>query len=711
MNVIRKTLDLGDGRLVEIESGRLAKLANGSAVVKFGNMMVLATVCADKEAKDGVDFMPLTIEYQEKFAAAGKYPGGFFKRETRPSENEILTSRLVDRALRPLFPDDFHANVVVQLTLISSDNDILPDSFCCLAASAALAVSNVPFNEHISEVRVAKIDGKLVINPPKSAIESAGTTINMIVAATKNSIVMVEGEMAEVSEDEMVEAIAFAHENIKNHIAVLAALEDAAGTKEKFAYSHEKNDDELKKKIVDFAYNRFAEIAAMGLADKAKRQELFDAVETEFEATLTPEELAEKAFLVGQYLHKCQKDAVRSVMLEKQLRLDGRKMNEIRPIWCEVGYLPSPHGSAIFTRGETQSLTTVTLGTSQDAQEVDGVVISESKKFMLNYNFPPFSTGEARTPRGQSRREVGHGNLAQRALAKVMPTDIPYTVRVVSDILESNGSSSMATVCAGTLALMDAGVKIAAPVSGIAMGLVTDSTGKYAILSDILGDEDHLGDMDFKVCGTANGITACQMDIKLEQGLSKELLTQALNQAKEGRAHILGKLLETLAAPNSDYKPHAPKIEIMMVDGEFIGAIIGPGGKIIQEMQKETGTTISIEEVGKQGKVEIFGPNADSVNAAIRRIKGIVTKPEVGEIYDSVVKSVMPYGAFVEILPGKQGLLHISEIMHKRLETMDGVLKEGDAIRVKLLEIDQKTGKFKLSAKALLPKPEKPTAE
>jgi polyribonucleotide nucleotidyltransferase len=702
MQVIKKTIDLGGGRTIEIESGRLAKQADGSAVIKYGNTMLLATVCADIEAKDGVDFMPLTIEYNEKFAAAGKFPGGFFKREARPSEVEILTSRLVDRALRPLFPDDYHANVVVQIMLISADLNELPDALACLAASAALAVSDIPFAGPISEVRVCKIAGKLIINPSKSAIDGPDTTLDMIVAATDKSIVMVEGEMCEVSEEEMVEAIGFAHEAIKKQVAVLKEMETEKGTTVKRKYVHEKHDEDLKARIHAWAYDKYVEIAAMGLPDKHKRGDLFGAVQTEFEATLTPEELKEKAFLIKQYFHNDEKEAVRWVMLNKTIRLDGRKMNEIRPIWSEVGYLPSPHGSAIFTRGETQSLTTVTLGTSLDSQTVDGVVISGEKKFMLHYNFPPFSTGEARTPRGTSRRETGHGNLAFRALEKVMPSDIPYTVRVVSDILESNGSSSMATVCAGTLALMDAGVKIKTPVSGIAMGLITDASGKSVVLSDILGDEDHLGDMDFKVCGTSKGITACQMDIKIE-GLSNALLIEALNQAKEGRLHILGKLTETLSAPRADYKEHAPKIEVLFVDGEYIGAIIGPGGKIIQEMQKTTGTTITItEETTGKGRVEVFGPNATAVNAALSIIRGIVSVPEVGEVYEATVKSIMPYGAFVEFMPGKQGLLHISEISNKRLETMDGVLKENEVIKVKLLDVDKKTGKYKLSRKVLL---------
>ena len=701
MNVIKKTIDIGGGRTIEIESGRLAKQADGSVVVKYGNTMLLATACADIDAKEGVDFMPLTVEYQEKFAAGGKFPGGFFKREARPTENEILTSRLVDRALRPLFPDDYHANVVVHIMLISADMNELPDALACLAASAALAVSTIPFGGPISEVRICKIDGVYVINPSKSAIESAGTTLDMMVAATDKSIVMVEGEMNEVSEAEMVEAIGVAHEAIKKQIAVLKEMEAEAGTGTKRTYSHEKHDEELKTKIHAVAYPKYVEIAAMGLADKHKRGELFSNVQKAFEATLTPEEMKEKGFLVKQYFHHVEKEAVRWVMLHKQIRLDGRKMDEVRPIWSEVGYLPSPHGSALFTRGETQSLTTVTLGTSLDAQTIDGVIINYEKKFMLHYNFPPFSTGEARTPRGTSRRETGHGNLAFRAIAKVMPDDVPYTIRVVSDILESNGSSSMATVCAGTLALMDAGIQIKAPVSGIAMGLVSDASGNAVVLSDILGDEDHLGDMDFKVCGTAKGITACQMDIKMD-GLSNELLTKALLQAKAGRAHILSKMLETMSAPRAEYKTHAPKIEVLFIDSEYIGAVIGPGGKIIQEMQKKTGATITITEENRQGRIEVFGPNAQTVDDALRLIRGIVAVPEVGTIYDATVKSIMPYGAFVEFLPGKQGLLHISEISNKRLETMDGVLKENEVIKVKLLEVDKKTGKFKLSRKVLL---------
>jgi polyribonucleotide nucleotidyltransferase len=708
MNIIKKTVDLGDGRLVEIETGKLAKQADGSVVVKYGKTMLLATVCADKDAKEGVDFMPLTVEYRENFAALGKFPGGFFKREGRPYEHEILVSRLVDRALRPLFPDDFHANVVVMIQLISADADELPDALACLAASSALAVSTIPFSEPVSEVRVARINGKLVINPKKSEVESEAADIDMIVAATAENILMVEGEMKEISEADMVEAIAFAHDVIKNHIKVIRELEAEKGTQEKRSYSHEKHDEELKKKVWDATFDKCAAIAREGIADKHLRSEKFDAVEAEFVAQYTAEVGEEKAeedaWLIGQYFHKVHKEAVRKVMLTEQKRLDGRKMDEVRPIWTEVDYLPGAHGSAIFTRGETQSLTTVTLGTKLDQQTVDGVVINEDKKFMLNYNFPGFSTGEAKVPRGTGRREIGHGNLALRALQTVVPKDSPYTIRVVSDILESNGSSSMATVCAGTLALMDAGIKIKHPVSGIAMGLVTDKEGNYAILSDILGDEDHLGDMDFKVCGTENGITACQMDIKID-GLSRERLMEALEQAKRGRLHILSKMTESLNAPREDYKPHAPRVVVMEIEKEFIGAVIGTGGKVIQEIQAVTGTTITIEEKDNKGIVEIFSPNRDGLVAAQKWIAGIVAVPEVGEVYEATVKSIMPYGAFVEFLPGKQGLLHISEISHKRLESMDGVLKENEVIKVKLLGIEPKTGKFKLSRKVLLDKP------
>jgi polyribonucleotide nucleotidyltransferase len=711
MNIIKKTIDLGGGRTVEIETGKLAKQADGSAVVKYGNTMLLATVCADKDAKEGVDFMPLTVEYRENMASVGRIPGSFFKREGKSTDDEILVSRLIDRALRPLFPEDFHANVVVQVTLVSGDLNELPDAFACLAASAALAVSDIPFNGPISEVRVAKIDGQLVINPTKTDNERA--EIDLIVAASEQSIVMVEGEMNEVSETEMVEAIMFAHDWIKKQVAVLKELETEAGKTEKRAYEHEKHDEDLRARLNAFCYDKCTVVAASETNDKKARSAAFKAIKEEFLATLTDEEKKEKAFLIGLYWGAVEYNAVRDTMLAQNKRLDGRKMDEIRNIWSEAGYLPGPHGSALFTRGETQSLTTVTLGTKLDAQLIDGAIFNYDKKFLLHYNFPPFSVGEARAPRGVGRREVGHGALAHRSISKVMPTDTPYTIRVVSDILESNGSSSMATVCAGILALMDAGVQIKSMVSGIAMGLVTnEATGKYVILSDILGDEDHLGDMDFKVCGTEKGITGCQMDIKIK-GLSRQLLTEALEQAKRGRLHILNEMKKTLSAPREDYKPHAPRVEMLMIDKEYIGAVIGPGGKVIQEMQRETGTTIQIEEIGNKGKIEIFSPDRKGIDEALRRIKGIVAVPEIGEVYEATVKSIMPYGAFVEFMPGKQGLLHISEVSHKRLETMEGVLKENEVIKVKLLGIDNKTGKFKLSRKVLLDAPAKgqPAAE
>jgi polyribonucleotide nucleotidyltransferase len=703
MNIIKKTIDLGGGRTVEIETGKLAKQADGSALVKYGNTMLLATVCADKDAKEGVDFMPLTVEYRENMASVGRFPGSFFRREGKSTDDEVLVSRLIDRALRPLFPEDYHANVVVQVTLVSGDLNELPDALACLAASAALAVSDIPFNGPISEVRVAKIDGKLVINPTKSDVERAD--IDLIVAGSAQSIVMVEGEMNEVSETEMVEAIMFAHDSIKHQVAVLNELQAEAGKTEKRAYVHEKHNEELRERLNAFCYDKCCAVAASEIADKKLRGAAFKAIKEEFLATLTDEEKKENAFLLGLYWGGVEYNAVRDVMLAQNKRLDGRKMDEIRNIWSEAGYLPGPHGSALFTRGETQSLTTVTLGTKLDAQIIDGAIFNYDKKFLLHYNFPPFSVGEARTSRGVGRREVGHGNLAHRAISKVMPTDLPYTIRIVSDILESNGSSSMATVCAGILALMDAGIPVRKPVSGIAMGLISnETTGKYVVLSDILGDEDHLGDMDFKVCGTEKGITACQMDIKIK-GLSRELLTEALEQAKRGRLHILGEMSKTLSAPRPEYKPHAPRVFSMMIDKEYIGAVIGPGGKVIQEMQRETGTTIVIEEINGQGKIEIFSPNQEGLDAAVRKIRGIVAVPEIGEVYEATVKSIMPYGAFVEFMPGKQGLLHISEVSHKRLDSLDGVLKENEVLKVKLLGIDNKTGKFKLSRKVLLDKP------
>ncbi|MBP6731671.1 MAG: polyribonucleotide nucleotidyltransferase [Chitinophagales bacterium] len=703
MNIIKKTIDLGNGRTVEIETGKLAKQADGSAMIKYGNTMLLATVCAAKDAKDGVDFMPLTVEYRENMASVGRIPGSFFKREARASDDEILVSRLIDRALRPLFPEDYHADVVVQVTLVSGDLNELPDAFACLAASAALAVSDVPFNGPISEVRVAKIDGQLVINPTKTDNERA--EIDLMVAASEQSIVMVEGEMNEVSETEMVEAIMFAHEWIKKQVAVLNELQVETGKTVKRTYVHEKHDEDLRARLNAFCYDKCTVVAASENPDKKARSAAFKAIKEEFLATLTDEEKKEKAFMLNMYWGGVEFDAVRAVMLAENKRLDGRKMDEIRNIWSEAGYLPGPHGSALFTRGETQSLTTVTLGTKLDAQLIDGAIFNYDKKFLLHYNFPPFSVGEARAPRGVGRREVGHGALAHRSISKVMPTETPYTIRVVSDILESNGSSSMATVCAGILALMDAGVQIKKMVSGIAMGLVTnEESGKYVVLSDILGDEDHLGDMDFKVCGTEKGITGCQMDIKIK-GLSRQLLTEALEQAKRGRLHILNEMKKTLSAPREDYKPHAPRVEMLMIEKEYIGAIIGPGGKVIQEMQRETGTTIQIEEVGNQGKIEIFSPDRKGIDEALRRIKGIVAVPEIGDVYEATVKSIMPYGAFVEFMPGKQGLLHISEVSHKRLDSLEGVLKENEVIKVKLLGIDNKTGKFKLSRKVLLDPP------
>jgi polyribonucleotide nucleotidyltransferase len=708
MNIgVRKTFVMPDGQEVTLETGKLAKQAHGSAVIRVGGTMLLAAVVSNEDAKEGVDFMPLTVEYQEKYASTGKFPGGFFKREARPSENEILTSRLVDRALRPLFPEDYHSDTQVIIQLISSDKTHLPDSLACLAASTALAVSDIPFNGPISEVRVARIDGNYHVNPSIELLENAD--LDIIVAASQDSIVMVEGEMKEVSEEDMLEAIKLAHNAIRvqiNAINELAAMVPTSSPKR--TYNHETHIPELKEQIFSFCYEKCAEVARSGNANKKARSEAFKAIKEEFKATLSEEELSAAGNLISVYFHDVEKKAMRQVILNESKRLDGRGLRDIRAIWSEVDYLPSAHGSAIFTRGETQSLTTVTLGNKMDEQMIDGAVLEGSNNFLLHYNFPSFSTGEARPNRGTSRREIGHGNLALRALKPMLPKapENPYTIRVVSDILESNGSSSMATVCAGTLALMDAGVKLKKPVSGIAMGLITDDGSKYAVLSDILGDEDHLGDMDFKVTGTSDGITACQMDIKV-MGLSYEIMLNALKQAKEGRLHILGEMTKTLSAPREDYKPHAPRIIELRIPKEFIGAVIGPGGKIIQEMQKETQTVIVIEEVGDQGVVQISSSNKASIDKAVAKIRSIVAVPEIGEVFNGKVKSIVAFGAFVEILPGKDGLLHISEIDHKRIETMDGVLKEGDMIEVKLIDIDKKTGKFKLSRKVLLPKPEK----
>ncbi len=706
MNVVTKTITLGDGRTISIETGKLAKQADGSVMVRMGDTMLLATVCSAQDAVPGTDFMPLSVDYKEKFSAFGRYPGGFLRREGRASDYEILVSRLVDRALRPLFPDDFHAETFVTVTLFSSDGSDMPDALAGLAASAALAVSDVPFNGPISEVRVARINGEFVINPTFEQLATADMEI--MVAATIDNIMMVEGEMKEVSEDELLAAMKVAHEAIKVQCQAQIELMEAVGKTVKRTYCHEENDEDLKKDIWAKTYDKVYAVAASCNTDKHSRVDNFKAVKAEYIESLEPEVAAEKKGLIGKYYHEVEKEAMRRSILDEGKRLDGRKTTEIRPIWSEVDYLPGAHGSAVFTRGETQSLTTVTLGTKMDEKLVDEALFKGKERFLLHYNFPPFSTGEARASRGVGRREVGHGNLALRALKNMIPDNYPYVVRVVSDILESNGSSSMATVCAGTLALMDAGVQIKKPVSGIAMGLISENKGKnFAVLSDILGDEDHLGDMDFKVTGTKDGITATQMDIKVD-GLSYEILETALNQAKAGRMHILGKIQETLEAPREDMKPNAPRIVVMMIPKEMIGAIIGPGGKIIQNMQAETGAVITIEEIGNEGRVEIAANNKMAIDAAIAKIKGIVSIPEIGETYPSKVKSVMPYGAFVEFMPGKEGLLHISEIDWKRIETMDQAgISEGDMIDVKLLDIDQKTGKYKLSRKALLPRPPK----
>ena len=707
-NATQKVIQLSGGREIVIETGKLAKQADGSVVVKQGNTMLLATVVAAKEPKPDCDFMPLSVEYKEKYAAAGRFPGGFLKREARPSDYEILVSRLIDRALRPLFPSDFHAEVFVQVNLISADKDIMPDALAGLAASAALAVSDVPFAGPISEVRVARINGELVINP--TFTQNADADLDIMVGATYDNILMVEGEMKEVSEAEMLEAIKFAHAEIKKHCQAQMELSKELGKDVKRTYCHETNDEALREKVIAETYDKAYAIARERSA-KHERSDKFDALEEEFCAQFSEEELAEKRPLIKRYFHDdVLKKAMRNMILDEGIRLDGRSTTEIRPIWCEVGYLPCAHGSAIFTRGETQSLTTVTLGTKLDEKQIDDVLFKGSEQFVLHYNFPPFSTGEARPARGLSRREIGHGNLAWRALKPMVPVgeENPYAVRVVSDILESNGSSSMATVCAGTLALMDAGVKIKKPVSGIAMGLITDTkSGKYAVLSDILGDEDHLGDMDFKVTGTKDGITATQMDIKVD-GLSYEVMANALKQAKQGRMHILGKILEAMPAPREDYKPFVPRIVQITIPQEFIGAVIGPGGKVIQEIQKTTGTTITITEKDSKGFVDIFGENKEALDAALDRIKGIVAIPEVGEIYTGKIRSIVAFGAFVEIMPGKDGLLHISEIGNKRYETMEETgLKEGDTIEVKLIGLDPKNGKLKLSRKVLLPGGEK----
>ena len=698
LNPINKTIELGDGRTITIETGKLAKQADGAVTVRMNNTVLLATVCAAKDANPGVDFMPLQVEYKEKYSAFGRFPGGFTKREGKASDYEILTSRLVDRALRPLFPDNYHAEVYVNIILFSADGEDLPDALAGLAASAALAVSDIPFNGPISEVRVARTDGKYIVNPTSAELEKAD--IDIMVAATIDNIMMVEGEMNE--------AIKVAHEAIKVQCKAQLELSEACGKLVKREYCHEVNDDELRKDVHDKCYAKAYAVATSG-SGKHERSEAFEKIVEEYKAQFSEEELTdEKLEMIGRYYHDVEKEAMRRAILDEGKRLDGRKTTEIRPIWIETDCLPGPHGSAIFTRGETQSLSTVTLGTKSDEKMIDDVLNHGYERFLLHYNFPPFSTGEAKATRGVGRREIGHGNLAHRALKRMIPDNYPYVVRVISDILESNGSSSMATVCAGTLALMDAGVKIKKPVSGIAMGLIKNpGEEKYAVLSDILGDEDHLGDMDFKVTGTRDGITATQMDIKVD-GLSYEILERALNQAKEGRMHILDKITETIAEPRADLKDHAPRIETMTIPKEFIGAVIGPGGKIIQGMQEETGAVITIEETDGMGRIEVSGTNKKCIDDAMRMIKAIVAVPEVGEVYKGKVRSIMPYGAFIEFLPGKDGLLHISEIDWKRLETVEEAgIKEGDEIEVKLIDIDPKTGKFKLSRKVLMPRPEK----
>jgi polyribonucleotide nucleotidyltransferase len=702
--VITRSCKLPDGREITIETGKLARQADGSVVLRMGNTMLLATVVSNHEGVEGADFLPLSVDYQEKFASTGKIPGGFLKRESKLSDYEVLISRLVDRAIRPLFPDDYHAETQVMIYLISGDETAVPDALAAFAASSALAVSDIPFNGPISEVRVCRIDGKFVINP--SMPEKKKADIDLIVAASIENILMVEGEMKEVSEDDMLEALKIAHEAIKVQCNLQIELSQAAGKTVKRTYSHETNDANLKEELWKLLYEKAYSHAGLKTVNKNLRAEGFSKIIEEYIAAL-PEDSTIDKDLVKKYYHDIQKKAARNLVLEQGVRLDGRKTNEIRPIWSEVDYLPSPHGSAIFTRGETQSLTTVTLGTKLDEQMIDGAMIEGSNKFILHYNFPGFSTGEVKPNRGPGRREVGHGNLALRALKQVIPPDSenPYTIRIVSDILESNGSSSMATVCAGALALMDAGVPIKGPVSGIAMGMISDSkTKKYAILSDILGDEDHLGDMDFKVTGTEKGITACQMDLKVE-GLTYDILKEALLQAKEGRLHILNEMKKTLAEPRPDLKPHAPRAHTVIIEKELIGAVIGPGGKIVQDIQNTTGATVVIEEVDNKGVVNIFATNKEAMEGALKRIRAIVAIPEVGQVYDGKVKSIMPFGAFVEFMPGKDGLLHISEIKWERLENMEGVLEVGEEVKVKLIEVDKKTGKFRLSRKVLIPKP------
>ncbi len=704
MNVVTKTINLPDGRTITIETGKLAKQADGSVVVRMGDTMLLATVVSSREAREGVDFLPMSVDYQEKFASTGKVPGGFLKREGRLSDYEVLISRLVDRAIRPLFADDYHAEVQIGINLISGDENALPDSLAALAASSALMVSDIPWSGPISEVRVARVEGKMVINPTMSQKEQAD--LDLIVAGTAENILMVEGEMKEVSEEEMLDAIKEAHEAIKVQCNIQKELEAEVGKTEKREYSHETHDEELRQRMKSELYDKVYDVVKQQITNKHERSDKIKAIKDEFVESLGEEHEYDEA-MISAYFKGIQKDASRNYTLDENKRIDGRKMDEIRPIWSEVNYLPSTHGSAVFTRGETQTLATVTLGTKMDEQLIDGAMYSGSNKFMLHYNFPAYSVGEVRPNRGPGRREVGHGNLAWRALKGQLPEENPYTIRIVSDVLESNGSSSMATVCGGSLALMDAGIQIKKPVSGIAMGMISDAeTGKYAILSDILGDEDHLGDMDFKVTGTEDGITATQMDIKID-GLSYEVLKKALLQAREGRLHILNEMKKTLEAPRADLKPNAPRSEVVYIDKDMIGAVIGPGGKVVQEIQKETGATVVIEEEGNRGVVSVFAVDKDSMEDALRRIKAIVATPEVGEVYDGKVKTIMPFGAFIEFMPGKDGLLHISEIKWERLESMDGVMEVGEEVKVKLVDVDKKTGKFRLSRKVLLPKPEK----
>ncbi|MBR1653038.1 MAG: polyribonucleotide nucleotidyltransferase [Alloprevotella sp.] len=711
MNVITKTVSLPDGRTISIETGKLAKQADGAVMLRMNNTMLLATVTAAKDAVPGTDFMPLQCDYREKYSAAGRFPGGFTKREGRPGDYEILTSRLVDRALRPLFPSDYHAEVYVNIILFSADGTDIPDALAGFAASAALACSDIPFDGPISEVRVARINGEYVVDPTYQQLANAD--MDIMVGATEENIMMVEGEMKEVPESALLQALKVAHEAIKHMCRLQKELMKELGTDVKRTYCHEVNDEELRQQVRDELYQPAYDITGQAL-EKHARLEAFEKIREDFKeryaaahAELTPEELAEKNELIDRYYHDVEKDAMRRCILDEGKRLDGRRTTDIRPIWCEAGPLPYPHGSAIFTRGETQSLATTTLGTKLDEKLVDDVLDKSYMRFLLHYNFPPFSTGEAKAQRGVGRREIGHGHLAWRGIKEMIPADFPYTVRVVSDILESNGSSSMATVCAGTLSLMDAGVPLKRPVSGIAMGLIKNpGEDKYAILSDILGDEDHLGDMDFKTTGTVNGLTATQMDIKCD-GLSYEILEQALQQAKEGREHILGEMMKTLDAPRADFKPQVPRIVAFEIPKEFIGAVIGPGGKIIQGMQEDTGATITIDEEDGVGKVQVSAPNKESIDAAVAKIRAIVAMPEVGETYEAKVVSIMPYGCFVEFMPGKEGLLHISEIAWKRLETVEEAgIHEGDTITVKLLEIDEKTGKFRLSHRVLEEKPE-----